>query len=361
MKIRTQILTAAIATSLGILNGVSAYASEPLTLYDTVPGELKVDRISPGQNEVTVTYYDTGTDVDRPIRMNIQYPNNGSEPDENTLEMAVPIWMTQLYDKASGRAGAVSLVSGVPETVTSAMMASGTSLLNNESGLLYLALATTPGDGSIRTINIKVDYRQCMSYYQDGVECLARDTDEGRVYEPWLDGVRLAEITVPAPVVEPEPEPEPESVEPEPVEPEPTVSGSEPVESESTMSVPTVSGATQRVDLAVATNYGAATTNEPVMSEVRIMPEVEYQGESQDVAVVSTTGIGVAATSNEKKSKKKVQEQDTKTEVEVPELGGEAKKWHFSLWLTIPFIVAGIGVGLWWFLPVVKKRKKKEE
>ena len=337
MKIRTQFLTAITTGGLILLGGMPVYAGPPIAIDDT-PGELVVNRISPDKNELSITYLDTGENIDSPVRLNVQYPNNGSEPDETTLGMAVPVWMTQLYDKAMIKAGAVQLVSGVETVMTGADFATGTNLADNTSGLLYLALATNPGDGSIRTINIKVDYRKCMESYQTGVECIARATEQGTVYEPWLDGEKLAtvEISEPEPEPEPEPvEPEPEPVEPEPVEPEPVAPEPVVLESEIVVSGP-------------------------------VIPELEPEPVKSEPAVITPEPMSVSAapmleTATGEPNRENAAQVMT-TVPEVPELGGTetGKTWRFAWWLMVPFIAAGAGVFLWWLIPYLKRRKKDE-
>lgn len=351
MKIRTHILAALITGGLAILGGVQVYADTPIIIDDDVPGVLKVNRISPDKNELAIIYYDTGTVVDTPMRLNIQYPNNGSEPDEKELGMAVPVWMTQLYDKAFSRAGAITLISDAETVVTGANMISGTSLKNNESGLLYLALATNPGDGSIRTINVKVDYRECMNYYQADVECIARDTEQGTVYEPWLNGEKLANIEINDGETEPEPSEPSEPTEPtEPSEPEPSES-SEPFES------------TELVEPEPNNIIIEPTRPEPI---VALTESIRRSGGDNNVSWTQTSqgNAMTEETIDSEPAGDKTALDNEEQEVEVPVLGGETdskKKWGFAWWVVVPFVAAGVGLFFWWLIPFMKRRKNDED
>lgn len=374
MKKRIKFLTVAMAGVAALSHSALTYAAEPTELSDNIPGYLSVSRISPDKNEIAVTYYDTGTDVDIPIRVAIQWPNDGSEPDANGLGMAVPVWMTQIYERSTSASNAAQFVSGVEEIIGPSRIKSGISLKDNTSNLLYFGMSLN-SSGSVRIINLKVDYRDCMKVYQEGVECLAgTDTDGNTIYEPWLNGVKLEvpKENDPEPKpTDPDPDPTPTDPTPDP-DPNPTPTDPDPTPEPQPDPTPTEPDTPEpRPNQEPASQPESAPISEPestisalttYVSSHRTDPVLAYQPASNNVQLPVAGENQDISTTFENTTSQEVKSQNATAETpEVPELGGTTEKKGIFWWILAPVLIAGLGLAAWWFLPIFKRRRKEQE
>ncbi|MBR3323335.1 hypothetical protein IKG16_00405 [Candidatus Saccharibacteria bacterium] len=379
MKIRTQILSAVLAGGLSISQGVGAYATgglpEPV---DDVPGTITINSINLGTNQLSVTYDDTGTDIDKVLRFTVAFINDGREMGaEDWTKINYPYWMTRLYDKATIENNSVQLLSGQTDVINSSQFYFDWLELGNITpGVLYYGAAVVleGNDNVVRYIMGKADYRGCLAKYKEmnndgmgmvGIQCLPEVKPSGKViYAPYMGNVRLEMDEQYEQDDELEETEDPEEIEmpgesgiPEGLDSEePIVSeeskkieNSEDVGGEGTMMSGNNSDVTAASNIAresVAATFGLASAQYGAATE-----EGNGDNEGMSEITVKAEESGQNTTGGEEDS------------AEVPDLGGKndnKNMGNLAWWAIIPLAIAGLGTGAWWILSRENQKKSKK-
>ena len=219
--------------------------------------------------------------------------------------------------------------------------------------------------------NGQVDYTQCLIEYRDEVNDMSKTLSKG-ICRGSYDGGGTVRYNLEVGYGEPEPEepvePGPEEpVEPvEPVEPEPESPGepsepSEPGETGESGKVSDWSGGGDVNWDDVAQSLGVTLTSY-TGNEIEILRRERGAIEGAEVANVAE-GNGDVGDSNGEVDGSADGGDDTQEEgAEVPELNGEDEnsgkvKW----WMIVVMGGLALGVGAWWIVPILKRRKDDKE
>ena len=253
-----------------------------------------------------------------------------------------------------------------------------TELGNISPGVLYYGVATVleGNDNVVRNIMGSVDYRGCLAKYKEirgdtlnmvDIQCIPEVKSSGKViYAPYMGNIRLQMD--------------------EQYEQDDEVGGND--ETGGNNETGENPSAESESDTGGAGNINDAGDGQEDNSIESVAIDVKKESNNdvitllsaeRDVArdsVMATFGFvaqdGIAtedSDDNEGDAPRitvkagDTEDTDGKEVTEIPNLGGgesEQKAGGLIWWIVVPLVVAGIGVGAWWFLPIFKRKKKQE-